>query len=108
MMRHRPSALWAPVALVVARARHRPQQWLWPVLGIVVAVGFAGAIATEAVISADRAARSTLRGLGDLDRAVRITWQGPVRGAASVRARGVLRGLDLGPQTEVTLLDPVR
>ncbi len=50
---------WAgPLSLVAARARRRPGRWLWPVLGLTLAVAFACAVAGEATIAGDRAARA--------------------------------------------------
>ena len=102
------SAWLAPVRLVVAGARHRPGRWAWPVLGLAAAVTFAGAVAAEAVVASDQAARSALRGLSTLDRTVRITWQGPATPAVAQHARRLLHSLGLDEQTEVTLLNPVR
>jgi hypothetical protein len=102
------ASLLAPLRLVVAAGRDRPGRWAWPILGVAIAVAFAGAIAAEAVIASDQAARSALDALTPLDRAVRITWQGPVTADASARARRLARSLGLQGQTEVTLLNPVR
>lgn len=102
------SSLLAPLSLVIARARRRPGRWVWPLVGLSMAVGFAGAVAGESVVAADQAARVALRGLSPLDRAVRVTWQGPVTPTASAGAREFFRGLGLGGQTQVTLLNPVR
>jgi hypothetical protein len=104
----RVSAWLAPIKLVVAGARDRPARLAWPLLGLAVAVTFAGAVAAEAVVASDQAARSTLRGLSPLDRTVRITWQGPATSAATQQARGVLRSVGLRDETDVTLLNPVR
>src|SRR5947209_16289702 len=103
-MRSRATALLAPLSVVAARARHRPGHWIWPMIGLALAVAFAGAVAAEAVVAADQASRSVLRGLTPLERTVRITWQGPATPAAGAEARSVLRALRLNRQTEVTLL----
>ena len=47
--------LRATLQLVAARARRRPGRWLWPVLGLALAVAFACAVAGEATIAGDRA-----------------------------------------------------
>ena len=100
--------LTAPLLLVAARARRRPGRWLLPVLGIALAAAFAGAVAAEGVITGDQSARSVLQGLSGLDRSVRVTWQGVVEPGVPARARRLLRGIGLVPQTEVVLLNPVR
>ncbi len=97
-----------PLMLVAARARRRPSRWLIPALGIALAVAFGAGVAAEGVIAGDQGARAKLADLAPLDRAVRVTWQGPVTPDATSQARGLLRGLGLGQQTEVTLLTPVR
>lgn len=79
-----------------------------PALGIAVAVAFAAGVAAEGVIAGDQSARAQLAGLSALDRSVRITWQGPVTRDGAQRSIAALRGLGLGPETEVTLLNPVR
>jgi hypothetical protein len=94
--------------VLVAGARDRPARWAWPLLGVAIAATFAGAVSAEAVVASDQAARSTLRGLPPLDRAVRITWQGPATPAAAQQARGLLSSVGLRDRTDVTLLNPVR
>jgi hypothetical protein len=98
----------APLALVAARARRRPGRWLLPALGIALAAAFAGAVGAEATVAGDQSARDVLHGLSPLARSVRVTWQGPVTGRVRRQARDLLRGLGLGAQTEVVLLNPVR
>ena len=100
--------LWAPLALVAARARRRPGRWLLPALGVALAAAFAGAVAAEGTIAADQSARSVLTGLSPSARTVRVTWQGVVTDSVRRQARGLLGGLGLGGQTEVVLLNPVR
>ncbi len=100
--------LGATTRLVLARARRRPGRWLLIVLGLALATAFAGAVAGESTIAGDQAARSVLAGLSPLDRAVRVTWQGPFTPAVERSARRVLRELGLGDQTKVVLLNPVR
>ncbi|MEA2198822.1 MAG: hypothetical protein QOJ25_2873 [Solirubrobacteraceae bacterium] len=102
------SSLAAPLILVAARARRRPGRWFLTVLGVALAVAFAGAVVAEGTTAGDQGARSVLAGLTPQDRAVRITWQGAVTPSVQRRARTVLRGLGLGRQTEVVLLQPVR
>jgi hypothetical protein len=99
-------ALSALFGLVAARARRRPGRWLLPALGIAVATAFAGIVAAEGTIAGDEAARDVLAGLAPLDRAVRVTWQGPVTPAVERHARSAIQSL--GPVTQVTLLNPVR
>ncbi len=98
----------APLMLIVARARRRPLRWLLPALGIALAAAFAVGLAAEGVIAGDQSAKSVLAGTSPLARTVRVTWQGAVTAGVERRARGLLRGLGLGPQTEVLLLNPVR
>src|SRR5262249_19412335 len=73
-----------------------------------LAAAFAGAIASESTIAGDQAARTSLRGLSAVDRTVRVTWQGVVAPVVDRQARSLLRSLDLGSQTEVVLMNPVR
>jgi hypothetical protein len=100
--------LAAPLLLVVARTRRRPVRWLLPALGIALAAAFALSVAAEGVVAGDRSSGSVLARLSPLDRSVRVTWQGVVTPAVARQARGLLRGLGLYAQTEVTLLNPVR
>jgi len=65
-------------------------------------------IGAEGTITGDRAARAVLSSAPAAQRAVTITWQGPVSGATDRRARGLLDGLGLPSVTRVALLDPVR
>jgi len=98
----------APLILIGARARRRPARWLLTALGVSIAVAFAGAVAAEGTIAGDEGARATLAGLAPLDRAVRVTWQGPLTPAVERQARALLARLGLGPTTQVLLLNPVR
>ncbi len=102
--------LTGPLMLIAARIRRRPQRWLAPALGIALASGFAGAVAADGTIAGDQAARSVLSGLSPLDRAVTITWQGPVTAAVRAQAERALLGLGFGApaRTDVVLLNPVR
>jgi hypothetical protein len=100
--------LAAPLTLVLARARRRPRRWLLPSLGLALATAFAGAVAAEGVLAGDQGARTVLRGLGPLQRSVRVSWQGASSPAVERRPRSLLRGLGLPAQTRSTLLDPVR
>ncbi|MBV9819203.1 MAG: hypothetical protein JOZ07_12780 [Solirubrobacterales bacterium] len=100
--------LWAPLSLAVARARRAPGRWTWPALGLILAAAFACAVAAEATIAGDRAARDTLRALGPAQRTVTITIQGPADAGADRRARALLAGLGLPAPTETILLNPVR
>lgn len=65
-------------------------------------------IGAEGTITGDRAARAVLSSAPAAQRAVTITWQGPVSGATDRRARGLLDGLGLPSVTRLALLDPVR
>jgi hypothetical protein len=49
-----------------------------------------------------------LDGTSPLDSEVRVTWQGPVSPSVADQARALLRGLGVGSQTEVVLMNPVR
>lgn len=98
----------AVLTLVVARARRQPGRWLLPVLGIALATAFAATIGAEGTIAGEQASRAVLHGLTPLQRAVRITWQGPVTPAVQLRARTTLARLGVGPVTESVLLNPVR
>jgi hypothetical protein len=100
--------LLAPLMLATARARRRPARWLLPALGIALTAAFAAGVAAESQIAGDMGARSVLDGTSQLDRAVRVTWQGAVSPSVADQARALLRGLDLGSQTEVVLMNPVR
>jgi hypothetical protein len=101
-------ALAAPLQLVAARARCRPTRWLWPVLGLTLAVAFACGVAAESTIAGDRAARATLAALDPLQRAVTVTYQGPAGAAVDRRARALLARLGLPAVTRTVLLNPVR
>jgi hypothetical protein len=100
--------LLAPLMLAAARGRRRPARWLLPALGIALAAAFAAGVAAQAQIAGDQAARSVLDRTSPLDRAIRVTWQGAVSPSVAGRARALLRGLGLGSQTEVVLMNPVR
>ncbi len=98
----------AVLALVGARARRQPGRWLLPAFGIALATAFAATVAAEGTIAGEQASRAVLRGLTPLQRAVRITWQGPVTSEVELRARTTLARLGLGAVTESLLLNPVR
>jgi hypothetical protein len=100
--------LFAPLMLAAARGRRHPARWLLPALGIALAVMFAAFVAAQAQVAGDQSARSVLTGTSPLDSEVRVTWQGPVGPAVAAQARGLLRGLGLGAQTEVVLMNQVR
>ena len=100
--------LFAPLMLAAARGRRRPARWLLPALGIALAAAFAAGVAAQAQIAGDKGARSVLDATSPPDRAVRVTWQGTVSPGVAARARALLRGLDLGSQSEVVLMNPVR
>lgn len=99
------SGIWM---LVLARVRRRPGRWLLPALGIALAIAFAGAVAMESQVAGTSAARAALADSQPLDRAVRISWEGPLTPAIRARALKTLSGLGLSGATEVTLLNPVR
>ena len=100
--------LSAPLMLAAARGRRRPVRWLLPALGIALAVAFAAGVAAEAQIAGDLSARSVLEATSPLDSEVRVTWQGAVSPGVADQAQALLRGLGLGSQTEVVLMNPVR
>jgi hypothetical protein len=94
--------------LAAARATRRPARWLLPGLGIALAAAFAAGLAAQAQIAGDQSARAVLEGTSPLDSQVRVTWQGPVSPSVADQAQALLRGLGLGSQTEVLLMNPVR
>ncbi len=100
--------LFAPLMLAAARGRRRPARWLLPALGIALAAAFAACVAAQAQIAGDKSARSVLERTSQLDRTVRVTWQGAVTPGVAGQARALLRGLGLGSQTEVVLMNQVR
>src|SRR6266704_3898810 len=99
---------FAPLMLAAARGRRRPARWLLPVLGIALAAAFAAGVAAQSQVAGDQSARSVLDGTSRLGSEVRVTWQGPVSPGVANQARALLRGLGLGSQTEVVLMNPVR
>ena len=99
---------FAPLMLAAARGRRRPARWLLPVLGIALAAAFAAGVAAQSQVAGDQSARSVLDGTSRLGSEVRVTWQGPVSPGVADQARALLRGLGLGSQTEVVLMNPVR
>jgi hypothetical protein len=94
--------------LAAARGRRRPARWLLPALGIALAAAFVAGVAAQAQVAGDQSARSVLAGVSPLDSQVRVTWQGPVSPRVTDQAQALLRGLGLGPPTEVLLMNPVR
>ncbi|HZV09880.1 MAG TPA: hypothetical protein VFF94_08980, partial [Novosphingobium sp.] len=94
--------------LAAARGRRRPARWLLPALGIALAAAFAAGVAAQAQIAGDQSARAVLDGTSPLDSQVRVTWQGPVSPSVADQAQALLRGLGLGSQTEVLLMNQVR
>jgi hypothetical protein len=98
----------AMIRLVTARVRRRPGRWLLTVVGLALATAFAGAVASESTIAGDQAARASLAGLTALGSTVRVSWQGVVTPAVERQAHALLRGLGLGPPSEVVLMNPVR
>jgi hypothetical protein len=99
---------FAPLMLAAARGRRRPARWLLPVLGIALAAAFAAGVAAQSQVAGDQSARSVLAGTSRLGSEVRVTWQGVVSPGVANQARDLLRGLGLGSQTEVVLMNPVR
>src|SRR5580704_15379464 len=108
--RRRPPACDNKIVLMLAaaRGRRRPARWLLPALGIALAVTFAAGVAAESQIAGDQSARSVLEATSPLASQVRVTWQGAVSPGVADQARALLRGLGLGSQTEVVLMNPVR
>ncbi|MGZ6636424.1 MAG: hypothetical protein ACXVII_26300 [Solirubrobacteraceae bacterium] len=94
--------------LVLARARRHPERWAMPMLAMALAVAFAGAVAAEAVIVGDHAARAVLTRTSPPDRTVRLTWAGPLTPAVTRQARRVLAQPGLGLATQVLALNPAR
>ncbi len=101
-------SLAAPLALVAARARRRPVQWLPGLLGLVIATAFACGVAGEATIAGDQAARAVLTASSPLGSTVRVTSQGPASGPRNVQARALLHRLGLPAPTRVVLMSEVR
>src|SRR6266702_6580569 len=99
---------FAPLMLAAARGRRRPARWLLPGLGIALAAAFAAGVAAQSQVAGDQSARSVLDGTSRLGSEVRVTWQGAVSPGVANQARDLLRGLGLGSQTEVVLMNPVR
>src|SRR4249919_194250 len=99
---------FAPLMLAAARGRRRPARWVLPVLGIALAAAFAAGVAAQSQVTGDQSARSVLDGTSRLASEVRVTWQGAVSPGVANQARDLLRGLGLGSQTEVVLMNPVR
>jgi hypothetical protein len=99
---------YAPLMLAAARGRRHPARWLLPALGIALAAAFAIGVAAQSQIAGDQSARSVLDKASPLDRAVRVTWQGPVSPGVADQARALMRGLGLGTPTQVVLMNPVR
>jgi hypothetical protein len=100
----RLSRIAAPAALALARLRRRPGRWLVPAAGLALATAFAGAVAGEAVVTGDRAARATLAAVSPPAAAIRITGHDP-----GAPARALLAGAPgLGPATAVTLFESLR
>ncbi|MGZ4183010.1 MAG: hypothetical protein ACXVUL_20290 [Solirubrobacteraceae bacterium] len=97
-----------PLVLVLARARRHPERWAMPMLAMALAVAFAGAVAAEAVIVGDHAARAVLTRTSPPDRTVRLTWAGPLTPAVTRQARRVLAQPGLGLATQVLALNPAR
>lgn len=97
-----------PLLLVLARARRRPGRWAIPSLAIALTVAFAGAVAAEAVIVGDHAARAVLNSSSAAQRTARLTWTGPLTPAVTRQASQVLDQPGLGPTTEVLALNPAR
>ena len=100
--------LAAVFTLVLARARRRPGHWLAAGIGLAVATAFACGVAGEAAIAGDQAARGVLRDASPLDRAIRLTAQGPGSDARALRAQRLLSRLGAEPVSRVILLSPVR
>ena len=97
-----------PLVLVLARARRHPGRWAMPILAMALTFAFAGAVAAEAVIVGDHAARAVLSRTSPADRTVRLTWAGPLTSAVSQQAQRVLTQPGLGPATQVLALNPAR
>lgn len=97
-----------PLLLVLARARRHRRRWAMPILAMALAVACAGAVAAEAVIVGDHAARAALSQASAADRTVRITWAGPLTPAVNRQAQGILAQPGLGPATAVLALNPAR
>jgi hypothetical protein len=76
--------------------------------GIALATAFGAALAGEATVAGDAAARQELAGLSANERTVRVTRPGPASTTVDLTARRLLDRLGLGTQTRAVLLNPVR
>jgi hypothetical protein len=94
--------------LIAARLRRRPGRYVLCVVGVAVAVGFAGSVLAESTVAGDRAAREVLAGGSALGRTVRISSSGVVTPAVQAQLSSALGSLGLRDPTEVLLLGPVR
>lgn len=102
------SSVGAILGLVRARLRARPGRAGLTVLGLAVAVAFAGAVAAEGTVAGDHAAGDVLSALSPLDRTVRLTTSDVVTPAIQRQATGLLASLGLRTPIEVVLMNPVR
>src|SRR5205823_5292379 len=102
------SILGAPLALAAARGRRRPGRWIGAAAGIALATAFAAALAGEATVAGDGAARRALADLSASERAVRVIRPNAASPVVDRAARRVLDRLGLGAQTRTVLLNPVR
>ncbi len=73
-----------------------------------MATAFAGFVLVEGTIAAEQSVRSAFAAAAPLDRAIRLTWQGPVTPAVERQARGLMAQLGARAPVEVALLNPVR
>ncbi len=99
--------LAGPLTVVTARAR-RSRNWILPCVTLALVVGFAGGAVSETVIVGDQAARSMLRRLDPIDRAVRLVWEGPLTPYGRRTANTVFTRFGVRRPTQVLLLNPVR
>src|SRR5204862_4823773 len=102
------SIVGAPLSLAAARGRRRPGRWIGAAAGIALATAFGAALAGEATVAGDGAARRALAGLSARERAVRVIRSNAASPAVDRAARRVLGRLGLGAQTRTVLLNPVR
>jgi hypothetical protein len=79
-----------------------------PILAMSLAVAFAGAVAAEAVIVGDHAARAVLSRVSPAARTVRLTWTGPLTPTVTRQAQAILAEPGLGTATAVLALNPAR
>ena len=96
-------ALFAPVALGVARARSAPSRWALPALGIALATALLISAAGGGAVAGERAADDAVTRLTPAERAIRLTWSGGTSQQVDTRAVAALRRMTPAAQTRSLL-----